>query len=79
MWFINHIDESFELEDKSVHLSMGGALMGIGKRSKTLNQAALKVANRMGPIPVESGKTQCDPMDISKHLTSDYVIKKLGL
>ena len=79
MSFINHIDDTFKTEDKSVHLSMGGALMGMGKRSKALNQAALKVAKRMGPIAVESGKTQCDPMDISKHLTSDYVRKKLGV
>jgi 3-methyladenine DNA glycosylase AlkD len=79
MWFINHIDASFDTEDQSVHLSMGSALMGIGKRSQTLNQAALLVANRMGPIPVESGKTQCDPMNISKHLTSDYIKNKLGL
>ena len=79
MWYINHIDGSFNTEDKSVHLSMGSALMGIGKRGKALNQAAFKVAKRMGPIPVESGKTQCDPMDISKHLTSDYVRNKLGI
>lgn len=79
MDFVNHIDAAYDTEDPSVHLSMGGALMGIGKRSVPLNHAALKVANRIGPIPVESGKTQCDPMDISKHLTSDYLKEKLGL
>jgi len=79
MWYINHIDDTFKTEDPSVHLSMGSALMGMGKRNKSLNQAALKVARRMGPIPVESGKTQCDPMDISKHLTSDYLKNKLGI
>ncbi len=76
--YIDHIEKTFKSEDKSVHLSMGAALMGIGKRTLGLNKAALKVAKFMGPIPVESGKTQCDPMDISKHLTSDYVVKKLG-
>ncbi|WP_154222042.1 DNA alkylation repair protein [Marinicella rhabdoformis] len=79
MSFINQIEGSYKDEDSSVHLSMGGALMGIGKRSVVLNQAALKVANQIGPIAVNSGKTQCDPMDISKHLTSDYLKKKLGL
>jgi len=79
MGFINHIDNTYASENSSVHLAMGGALLGIGKRSVKLNQAALKVANKIGPIPVESGKTQCDPMDISKHLTSDYLKKKLGL
>ncbi len=76
--YINHIDKTYTKEDKSVHLSMGAALMGIGKRNLTLNQAALKVTKAMGPIPVESGKTQCEPMDISKHLTSDYLVKKFN-
>ncbi len=76
--YIDHIKKTFKTEDKSVHLSMGAALMGIGKRTLELNKAALKVAEFMGPIPVESGKTQCDPMDITKHLTSDYLVKKLA-
>lgn len=75
--YIDHIEKTFKTEDKSVHLSMGAALMGIGKRSLALNKAAIKVAQFMGPIPVESGKSQCDPMDITKHLTSDYLVKKL--
>lgn len=77
--YINHINSSFSQEHKSVHMSMGAALMGMGKRNLELNQAALKVANEIGQIPVESGKTQCDPFDVSKHLTSDYLMKKLGL
>ncbi len=76
--YIKHIDKTFAKEDKSVHLSMGAALMGIGKRNLGLNKASIKVANQMGPIPVESGKTKCDPMDISKHLTSDYLAKKFA-
>ncbi len=77
--YIDHIEKTFKTEDKSVHLSMGAALLGIGKRSLGLNKAAIEVAKYMGPIPVESGKTQCDPMDITKHLTSDYVVKKFAL
>ncbi|TDR22559.1 DNA alkylation repair protein [Marinicella litoralis] len=76
--YIKHIAHTFSEEDKSVHLSMGGALLGIGKRNLKLNQAAIKVAKTIGPIPVESGKTQCDPMDITKHLSSDYLVKKLA-
>lgn len=75
---INQIDQTFTGEDKSVHLAMAGALMGIGKRNKTLNKAALTVAKRIGPVPVESGKTQCEPMDITKHLTSDYLKNKFA-
>jgi 3-methyladenine DNA glycosylase AlkD len=77
--YINHIGHSFVKESKSVHMSMASALMGIGKRNLTLNQAALKVANNIGPIPVETGKTKCEPFDICKHLTSDHLTKKFGL
>jgi 3-methyladenine DNA glycosylase AlkD len=74
--YIRYIDKTFKSEDQSVHLSMGAALLGIGKRNLKLNQAAIKVAKAIGPIAVETGKTQCDPMDITKHLTSDYLAKK---
>jgi len=77
--YISHIDNIYPVEDKSVHMSMASALMGIGKRNLKLNQAALKVANSIGPIPVETGKTKCEPFNVSKHLTSDYLTKKLGL
>ncbi|MEM9689336.1 MAG: DNA alkylation repair protein [Pseudomonadota bacterium] len=59
-------------------LAMGGALMGIGKRNKQLNTAALKVARKIGPIDFDPDGS-CDPMDIEKHLTSDYLKKKLGI
>lgn len=77
--YINHLEQSFVKEHKSVHMSMAGALMGIGKRNLKLNQAALKTAKSIGPIPVETGKTKCEPFDVSKHLTSDYLTKKFGL
>ncbi len=76
--YIKHIDKTFNDEDKSVHLSMAGALMGIGKKNLQLNQAAIKVAKKIGPVPVETGKTQCEPMDITKTLTSDYLTKKFA-
>lgn len=77
MDYIDYIDQHYPKLDKSVHMSMAAAIMGIGKRSLKLNQAALKLANKIGPIPVETGKTKCEPFDISKHLTSDYLMKKL--
>jgi len=59
-------------------MPMTGALMGIGKRSKDLNAAALKVAMKIGPVDFDpDGK--CEPWDVTKHLTSDYIQKKLGL
>lgn len=76
---ISYIDQSYVKENNAVLMSMAGALMGIGKRNLKLNQAALKVAHNIGPVPVESGKTKCEPFDVSKHLTSDYLTNKFGL
>ena len=80
-YFIAHIaniEKTYPGQSTSTLLSMAGALMGIGKRSKTLNAAALKVALDIGPIDFDPDG-RCDPMDVSKHLTSDYVKQKLGL
>lgn len=77
--YIRRIDETFGSEDPTVHLSMGGALMGMGMRNRVLHAEALPTARRMGPIPVESGVTQCDPFDVVKHLVGDHAVKKLGL
>jgi 3-methyladenine DNA glycosylase AlkD len=76
--YLNHIENSFANENNSLRLSMTGALMGIGKRNLKLNKAAIKIAKKMGPIPVETGKTNCEPFDVIKHLTSDYLIKKFS-
>lgn len=78
-FFLKHIEI---IEDRQadaprrLRVSMACALMGIGKRSKTLNLPALVVAREMGPIP---GNPGCDPFDAAKHLTSPYIKKKLGL
>ena len=51
-----------------VLMAMAGALLGIGKRTKKLNAAALKLAKKIGPLELdETGK--CDPFDVAKHLT----------
>jgi len=75
---VAHIDKTYQSQSVSSLLSMGSALMGIGKRTKNLNAAALAVANKIGPIDFDPDGT-CDPMDISKHLTSDYLKEKLQL
>lgn len=75
---IEHIEKTYAKEPTPVLMAMAGALMGIGKRSKVLNAAALKVALKIGPIDFDPDG-RCDPMNVAKHLTSDYVVKKLGL
>ena len=80
-YFLNHIakiDSTYETETTDGLMSMAGALMGIGKRSKVLNESALAVAIKIGPIDFDPDG-RCDPMDVTKHLTSDYLKEKLGL
>jgi len=76
---IHRIGTTFKGEKLSVQGSMGGALMGIGKRNATLNAAALKVARVIGPIRFETESDNCEPLDVVKHLTSDALRKKLGV
>lgn len=75
---IAHIEKTYPKQRTTILMSMAGALMGIGKRSKTLNVAALRVAMKIGPIDFDPDGN-CEPMDVAKHLTSNYVEKKLGL
>jgi 3-methyladenine DNA glycosylase AlkD len=66
-------------ESEKVRLSMGTALMGIGKRSAVLNQAVLKVARDVGPIEFTSLSGNCEPFDVVKHLTTGRLKEKLGV
>jgi 3-methyladenine DNA glycosylase AlkD len=75
---VEHIDDTIDEEPSSVRLAMGSALMGIGKRSATLNAAALRVAERVGPIEFESISGKCDPFDVAKHLRTDRLAEKLS-
>lgn len=76
---IEHILNSYKDEKNVIKAAMGGALMGMGKRNIELNSAALKVAKKMGPITIDSGVTKCEPFDVAKHLTSDYIKNKLNI
>jgi 3-methyladenine DNA glycosylase AlkD len=77
---IEHIERAIDSEEISVRGAMGGALLGIGKRNKKLNKAACRAAKAIGPITLsESDENTCEPLDVLKHLTSDYVKKKLAV
>ena len=75
---IEKIGKTIAKEENWVRVAMGGALMSIGKRNKKLNAAAAKVAKAIGPIHFCDGDKKCEPMDVLKHLTSDYLRNKLG-
>lgn len=81
-FFLAHvarIADTIGMESEQVRLSMGVALMGIGKRSAVLNEAALKLARDVGPIEFSSASGQCEPFDVVKHLSTDRLKEKLGL
>lgn len=60
-------------------MAMGLALMGIGKRSALLNEAALTVAQAAGPIEFTSASGDCELFDVAKHLTTERLRTKLGI
>jgi hypothetical protein len=51
--------------------------MGIGKRNKRLNAAAINAVKAIGPVARDPGN-HCEPTDVLKHLTSDYLKKKFA-
>lgn len=81
-FFLKHIErinQTYFNESFAVKCSMGGALLGLGKRNAILNAAALEVATKIGPIPMGSKDDNCEPFNVVKHLTSPYIKNKLGL
>lgn len=77
---IDHIQDTIHGEDMWVREAMGCALMGIGKRNKQLNKAAIRAAKSIGPFEIDYGDdNSCEPLDVLKHLTSDYLKQKLGV
>ena len=76
---IQYIEAQFPSESLYVQGAMGGALLGIGKRNLELHTKTLKLAKVLGPIHFETSSPNCEPLDLVKHLTSDYLKKKLGI
>jgi hypothetical protein len=75
---VQRIADGIVCAPESVRLSMAAVLMGIGKRSVALNQAALKVAREVGPIEFTSASGKCEPFDVAKHLTTVRLKEKLA-
>ncbi|MCC9603975.1 DNA alkylation repair protein [Stieleria sp. JC731] len=77
---IKRIQDTIHDEPMWVRESMNAALMGIGKRNKKLNQAALRAAKAIGPVDIDYGDDNaCQPLDVVKHLTADHLKQKLGI
>ena len=75
---IDRIEKTIHGEPMWVRESMMVALFGIGKRNLVLNRAAIKAVKAIGPVDIDYGDdNRCEPLDVLKHLTSDYMKKKL--
>jgi len=76
---IDQIQRDIHREEMWVREAMNTALMGIGKRNKRLNRAAVRAAKAIGPLNIDYGDgNDCQPLDVLKHLTSDQLQQKLG-
>lgn len=77
---ISDIQNSIHDEESMwVREAMNGALMGIGKRNKKLNKAAIKAAKAIGTVDIDYGDdNSCESLDLLKHLQSDYVQTKFA-
>jgi hypothetical protein len=74
---IDHIRNNIHEQEMWVREAMTGALLGIGKRNRKLNKAAIGAARAIGPVDVDYGDdNSCEPVDVLKHLTSDYLKQK---
>jgi 3-methyladenine DNA glycosylase AlkD len=76
---VERIANTIATESEKIRLAMGAALMGIGKRSSALNEAAVRVARKVGPIAFTSASGECEPFDVVKHLTTDRLKQKLRM
>lgn len=75
-WILRKIHK----EEMWVRDAMLTALMGMGKRSPVLNQAAIFAAEQIGPVEIDYGEgNSCEPIDVLKHLQSPALKKRLGL
>ena len=77
--YLGYIEESYEAADKRLLLAMGTAVMGIGQRNRNLHGPALALAKKIGPINFNEEGQKCDPFDVAKNLTSQYLTEKFGL
>jgi len=76
--YVDRIEEQIGGEENFVRGAMAGALFCIGKRNADLHEMALSAARTIGPVEVDYGNSSCEPFDIVKNLTSDYVLTKFG-
>lgn len=73
--YLETIENEILSAENWVKESMNYAVMYIGSRNKKLNKLCLEMADRIGKITVDYGKTSCQTVDASKWLKSDRIQK----
>ena len=77
LYYINDIQATIHDQSYRVKQCMQASLLGIGKRNKNLNTATIAALKVIGPVASDPDD-HCEPTDILKHLTSDYLKKKFA-
>lgn len=76
---IERIRTTIHSQEMWVREAMNTALMGIGKRNRVLNLAAIDAAKSIGPVDIDYGEdNSCQPLDALKHLTTDHLKAKFA-
>ncbi len=76
--YIDHIQKTIAGEENWVKDAMNTSLLSIGKRNPELHEKTLAAARAIGPVEVDYGDNSCETLNLVKHLTSDWLLKKLG-
>lgn len=75
--YLKHIEENAQKARNWVKEGMIYALMGIGSKSKLLNESCLSVLEQTGTLTVDYGDTSCVTPNPKAVLTSEKTIKNL--
>ncbi len=76
---LSRIERELPGGENFVRDAMNNALLAIGMRSAALRTKALAVAKAIGPVVVDYGDNACKAVDVTAHLNSERVIRKLGI
>jgi 3-methyladenine DNA glycosylase AlkD len=61
--YLNLIEQNIHRRKNRVRYSMNSALIAIGLRNTTLQEEALALARKIGPVEVDHGETNCQTPD----------------
>lgn len=66
--FLHTIEHHIHTRQNRVRYSMNNALIAIGLRNKTLQKEAIAVAQKIGPVEVDHGETNCKTPNAQEYI-----------